>query len=113
MRTSTCFRMLITLKSTKLKILQIRSFLAKVHASFLKVHAIMRAFISPQYSPSFTGDWDQNTSCSKIKDLEGVLSKAHALNQDQSYSFRKEEASKNEQIRYTSTGVENRSEVTQ
>jgi hypothetical protein len=79
------FRMLITLKSTRLRILYTRSYLTKVRASFLKVHAIMHAFISPQYSPSFTGDWDQNTSCSKIKDLVGVLSKTHALNQDQNY----------------------------
>jgi hypothetical protein len=81
-RTSTCFRMLISLKARGCKFVP---FLAKVQASFLKVHAIMRAFISPQYSPSFTAYWDQNTSCSKIKDLVAVLSKAHALNQDQNY----------------------------
>jgi hypothetical protein len=84
-RTSTCFRMLITLKARGCKYYKFVPFLAKEQASFLKVHAIMRAFISPQYSPSFTGDLDQNTSCSKIKDLESVLSKAHALNQDQNY----------------------------
>jgi hypothetical protein len=103
---STYLPKLITLKSTRLQMLQIRSFLGKSTGFFPKSTQYHARCISPQYFPSFTGYWNQITSRSKIKDLEGMLSKTHALNQDQNYGLWEGRTNKD-------TSTEQRSEAAQ